>query len=211
MSTATMLRADTWERVQRSMDSVEDRLIRITDILNKSQIPYAVVGGNAVAAHIVQVKPQATVMPTKDVDIMIRRSDLTKLISVANEAGFYHARSMGIDMLRDGVDAGARDSVHLIFENEKVKPHEPVANPSVDDSVMHPNGYRVLSLQALVQIKLTAFRNHDKDHLEQLFKLKLIDASWAERYIPQLAERLLEISRIPDVANYTEDFEPTGS
>jgi hypothetical protein len=50
--------------------------------------------------------------------------------------------------------------------------------------------YRVLSLPALVQIKLTAFRDKDRTHLRDLIDVGLIDATWPAKFPAQLGERL---------------------
>jgi hypothetical protein len=211
MSHATMLRADTWERVQMSEDIIKSRLMRITGFLNQHHFPYVVVGGNAVAAHMSQVN-LTRVRGTKDVDIMIRRTDLAQIKDAAKTAGFFHAKAAGIDMLRDGPKASARDSIHIIFENEKVRPEEPVANPSIDDSILHPDGYRVLGLKGVVQIKLTAFRSHDRTHLIDLLQEKLIDESWIQFYPPPLSDRLRELCELPEVKDYVEtEFDEEGN
>jgi len=40
----------SWERMERAVEKVRQRLLRAASILDKADIPYAVVGGNAVAA-----------------------------------------------------------------------------------------------------------------------------------------------------------------
>jgi len=206
----TSFRPDTWERVQMSLDAIRDRLLRVTTMFNLNHIPYAVVGGNAVAAYVGQVDLTA-VRATKDVDVMVRRDDLPKIVSVAADAGFFHTQSAGIDMLRDGEQGSARNAVHLIFEKEKVRKHEPVANPAVDDSITHPDGYRVLSLQGIVQIKLTAFRRHDQVHLIDLLKLRLIDAGWITRFSSPLSDRLKELCELDEVKRYIESPDEEGN
>lgn len=37
-----------WERIERAVEKVKDRLRRVTRALNAADIPYAVVGDNAV-------------------------------------------------------------------------------------------------------------------------------------------------------------------
>ncbi len=54
-----------------------------------------------------------------------------------------------------------------------------------------PGGeYQVLALRALVQIKLTAYRDKDRTHLRDLLEVGLIDASWLPYYPAELADRL---------------------
>src|SRR4051812_2167227 len=123
----TSLRPDTLERMQMAIDDVRQRLLRITGVLNKHGIPYAVVGGNAVAAWVMQAEP-AAVRYTRDVDLMVNRADLQRVIDAAKEEGFVHRQAGGIDMLLDGPRTKAGQAVHLVFANEKVRQHEPLAN-----------------------------------------------------------------------------------
>lgn len=199
----TTLRPDTWERVQMSRDTVQERLLRVTSMLNKQQIPYAVIGGNAVAAYVSQVDETA-VRATKDVDLMVRRDDLDRIMEAAKQAGFFYRKVAGIDMLLDGEDGTARNAVHLVFELEKVREHEPVTNPGIKDAILHPDGYRVLSLQGLVQIKLTAFRRHDQTHLIDLISCRLIDESWCQRFPAPLSDRLKELFELDEVKHALE-------
>ena len=57
------------------MELVKDRLLRATAALENARIPYAVIGGNAVAAWVGLVD-QSAVRFTQDVDLLILRSDL---------------------------------------------------------------------------------------------------------------------------------------
>ena len=50
--------------------------------------------------------------------------------------------------------------------------------------------FRVLKLESLVRIKLTAFRDKDRVHIRDLIETGLIDASWTGRLPPELAKRL---------------------
>jgi hypothetical protein len=186
-----------------SRDTVQDRLLRVTSMLNTHQIPYAVIGGNAVAAYVSQVDDTA-VRATKDVDLMVRRDDLERIVEAAKQAGFFYRKVAGIDMLRDGEDGTARNTVHLFFELEKVRQHEPVANPGIEEVVLHPDGYRVLSLQGIVQIKLTAFRRHDQTHLIDLITCRWIDESRCQRYPSPLSDRLKELFELDEVKHALE-------
>ena len=58
--------------------------------------------------------------------------------------------------------------------------------------------FRVLSLAALVQIKLTAFRDKDRTHLRDLIDVGLIDESWCERVPQELAGRLRQLIETPE-------------
>jgi hypothetical protein len=54
-------------------------------------------------------------------------------------------------------------------------------------------GVTVLSLAALVQIKLTAYRDKDRTHLRDMIDVGLIDVTWLDRLPPALASRLKEL------------------
>ena len=87
--------------------------------------------------------------------------------------------------------------MHIVFANEKVRPHEPAANPDVTEDE-DAGLFRVLSLEALVRIKLTAFRDKDRTHLRDLIDVGLIDASWQTRLPKILADRLGQLLDTPE-------------
>jgi hypothetical protein len=184
------------DRMASAVDKVRDRLLRATAALEAAEVPYAVVGGNAVAAWVARVD-EAAVRNTQDVDILVRRSDFSAVQAALESAGFSYRHVGGIDIFLDGLNAKARDAVHIVFAGEKVRPHEAMPNPDVTQFVQL-NQYRVLSLEALVQIKLTAFRRKDQVHLLDLLSVGLIDQSWTARYPPELAERLQSLIDDPD-------------
>src|SRR4051812_22168331 len=97
----------------RAVERVRQRLLRATAALEAAGVPYAVAGGNAVAAWVAKVDP-AAVRNTQDVDILLRRSDLDAATRAMEAAGFVHRHVAGIDVFLDGPDAKARDAVHLV-------------------------------------------------------------------------------------------------
>ncbi len=184
------------DRMVSAVEKVKERLLRAAAALEKDAIPYAVVGGNAVAAWVTRVDI-AAVRYTQDVDILLRREDLSAAIAALAKAGFVFRHVAGMDIFLDGPNASVRDAVHVVFAGEKVRPHEAASNPDVSESEPGDR-YQVISLEALVQIKLTAFRIKDKMHLIDLRDIGLIDTSWAERYPPELAERLQSLLDDPN-------------
>ena len=170
------------------MEAVHNRLFRATEALHKAGIPYAVVGGNAVAAWVARVDI-AAVRNTQDVDMLLRRGELERAKVALEAVGFIFRHVRGVDMFLDGPDAKARDAVHIVFANEKVREHELLPSPDVTDSV-RGDRFQVLTLEALVQIKLTAFRDKDRVHLRDLIDVELIDESWTAKYPAELAARL---------------------
>jgi hypothetical protein len=184
------------ERMVRAVEKVRERLLRATAALESAQIPYAVAGGNAVAVWVTRVDESA-VRNTRDVDILIRRSDLDAVKSALLAAGFEYKHTAGLDLFLDGPCARTRDAVHIIFAGEKVRPEELLPNPEVTESVPSDR-FRVLDLEALVRIKLTAYRDEDRTHLRDLLDVGLIDADWCRRYPAELAARLQTLIDTPD-------------
>ena len=102
-----------------------------------------------------------------------------------------------MEVFLDGPGAKARDAVHIVFANEKVRPDEPAANPDVSESEA-ADRFRVLSLEALVRIKLTAFRDKDKVHVRDLIEVGLVDESWMARLGRELGARLQSLLDTPE-------------
>lgn len=178
------------------MEAVRVRLKRATEALEKHNVAYAVVGGNAVAAWVATVDEEA-VRNTRDVDVMIRRSDFDAAKLALEREGFFHRRVAGMDLFLDSPDAKPRTAVHIIFSDEFVRSGEPLPNPGVEQSTQL-GPFRVLNLDALVRIKLTAFRDKDRTHIRDLIDVGLIDQSWTKKLPPELVSRLQAIIETPD-------------
>ena len=181
----------SWERMIRAVERVRERLLRATAALETADIPYAVAGGNAVAAWVSRVD-EAAVRNTQDVDIVIRREDFDAATHVLEQVGFVRRHAMGVDMFLDGPQARARDAVHVLFAGEKVRPDYVAPVPDVSQSEPSAS-FRLIRLDALVQMKLTSYRDKDRMHLRDLLDVGLIDETWPGRLPPELAARLRAI------------------
>jgi hypothetical protein len=184
------------DRMISAVEKVKERLFRATAALEKAGVLYAVAGGNAVAAWVTRVD-EAAVRNTRDVDVLIRRVDLERVKQALEGVGFVYRHVAGVDVFLDGPSGSVRDGVHIIFAGEKVRSHEPVGNPDVTESEK-ADDYRILSLEALVRIKLTAFRDKDRTHLRDLLDVGLIDETWKAKYPLELAERLQHLIDTPE-------------
>lgn len=184
------------ERMVRAVEKVRDRLLRSARALEAAGVPYAVAGGNAVAAWVSRVD-EAAVRNTQDVDILLRRGDLNRAIAAMSAAGFVHRHAAGIDMFLDGPDAKARDAVHVVFAGEKVRQDYLLPAPDVAES--EPSAFfRLLTLDALVRMKLTSFRDKDRTHLRDMLDVELLDASWTDKLPSELAARLRQLIDNPE-------------
>ena len=185
-----------WQRIERAVEKVKDRLRRVTRALNTANIPYAVIGGNAVQYWVAQVD-ESVVRNTRDVDIILNESDLAKAIVALKAEGFIYRRSAGVTMFLDGPDAKARDAVHVVFAGKKVREEYPEPVSEIDEYELIEDA-RTLPLERLVRMKLTSFRRKDQVHILDMISVGLIDESWLERLPDQLRQRLEELLNDPD-------------
>ncbi|HEV3340694.1 MAG TPA: hypothetical protein VG125_10065 [Pirellulales bacterium] len=184
------------ERMVRAVEKVRDRLLRTARALEAAAVPYAVAGGNAVAAWVSRVD-EAAVRNTQDVDILLRRCDLERAIAAMGSVGFVYRHVSGIDLFLDGPGAKARDAVHVVFAEEKVRRDYLLPAPDVAESEPS-SAFRLLSLDALVRMKLTSFRDKDRTHLRDLLDVGLIDGHWVAKLPSELAPRLQELIDHPE-------------
>jgi hypothetical protein len=187
---------DLLDRMVRAVEKVRDRLHRAARALEDARIPYAVIGGNAVAAWVARVDESA-VRNTQDVDILLRRADLETAKVAFSNAGFVFRHVKGIDMFLDGPRAKDRDSVHIIFAGEKVRAQDPIPAPGVDETEATPS-FRVVALEPLVKMKLTSFRRKDQVHILDMIDVGLLDEAWLDRLPAELAVRLKELLDNPE-------------
>ena len=185
-----------WERIERAVEKVKDRMRRVTRALNAAEIPYAIIGGNAVQHWVSQVD-ESVVRNTQDVDIILNESDLERAIPVLESAGFIFRQEAGITMFLDGPDAKARDAVHVVFAGKKVREHYTEAVPEIDKFEWIEDA-RTLPFDRLVKMKLTSFRRKDQVHLLDMISIGLLDPSWLDRFSPELRSRLQELLDNPD-------------
>lgn len=183
--------AVSWERMSNAVENVRRRLLRAARALENARVPYAVAGGNAVAAWVSRVDETA-VRNTQDVDIVLCRADLPAARAALEQVGFVYRHVASIDMFLDGPDAKARDAVHIVFAAEKVRADYAAPVPDVSESEATET-FRLLSLDALVRMKLTSFRDKDRVHLRDLMDVGLVDASWLKKVPAILRPRLQEL------------------
>lgn len=193
---AVELKPFSWTRMIEAVEAVRERALRASAALAEAGIPYAVVGGNAVAAWVARVDKTA-VRNTRDVDILVRRIDFASVKVALEAVGFTHHELMGVDCFIDGPDGSPRDAVHLLYAAEKVRPE--YAEPTADvDKVERAEGFDIVPLEALVRMKLNSFRDKDRTHIRDMLDVGLIDATWTDRLLPQQAERLQQLIDDPD-------------
>src|SRR5687767_12805466 len=130
MSNVVTMPWEILDRMERAVAKVRERLLRATTALNQAGVPYAVVGGHAVASWVSTVD-EGAVRNTRDVDLLVRREDLPAVTAALQAAGFTSEKSFGVTMFLDGPDAKPSESIHLIFAGEKVKEDYPLPSPDI--------------------------------------------------------------------------------
>lgn len=204
MQTAgTVIGPVSWERMSEGIEKVKNRLRRAAGALDAAGIEYAVIGGNAVAAWVSRVD-DSVVRNTRDVDILVRRADMPRIVPAMEQAGFIH-RTVSIlggkghiEMFLDGPGAKVREGVYLIFADEKVNEEAIEASPSVSEIDPNHPDFRLIDLLALVTMKLTSYRDKDRVHLRDMMEIGQLDASWLPRVPPALRQRLQDLLDDPD-------------
>jgi len=180
---------DPWEQYTMALNDVADRLSRITVALNEASVPYAIVGGQAVALWVATRDP-AAVRTTKDVDLLIRRKDLGPARAAARGVQMDYFETMGVGMFLDRKNPNPRHAVHLVWAGELVRPHEPLPSPDIADRTILPGGHEVVSLDGLVRMKLTALRDQDRVHLRDMIDVGLVGSELLTNLPSELATRL---------------------
>ncbi len=184
------------ERMVIAVERVRERLRRSTAALEKAGIPYAVIGGNAVAAWVSKVDPAAA-RNTVDVDLLIRRADFDSAKTALEAVGFEYSFTFGVQLFVDGPQGKAREGVHLLFANEKVRGDDACPTPDVTSS-SREKALNVIDLGELVVMKLTSYRLKDQVHLHDLVDVGLLDPTWLDQIPPELAGRLKQILDTPE-------------
>jgi hypothetical protein len=169
-------------------------LERIAGPLAAAKIRYELIGGGAVMVQVNRVEPSA-VRNTKDLDIMVHRTDLERIKEVASQHGFTFRHAAGVDMLLPHGETKALNAVHLIFTGERVRPNQVVPNPSLrpEHVSVHGVNVAVISVADLVQMKLSNNRDIDRVHVDDLDLVGLVTPTIEKALSPILRARLLEI------------------
>jgi len=84
-----------------------------------------------------------------------------------------------------------------LIAGRKVRAEYESPAPDVLDSERGQD-FQVVSLPALVEMKLNSFRDKDRTHLRDMLEIGLIDATWPARFSPTLAARLQELIDDPE-------------
>ena len=179
----------------------EERLFQLTGLLHRiagslaaGGVRYELVGGMAVLVHVEEADP-AQSMLTRDVDLMIQRSDLERVREITAKDGFRFRHSAGLDMLIYGRAESARNAVHLIFSGEKVRPAQATPNPEIapEAKVVHGKSIMVIPVADLLRMKLSSYRLKDQVHVQVMDAAGLITPEVEHKLPEELLPRLRHV------------------
>ena len=174
------------------MRLVEKLLLMVAKALVTAGFPYAVVGGNAVAAWVATVD-EGAVRATKDVDILVRRSDLAAVTTALQAIDLMPVEVLGVVMFVDRRRPNPKTGVHIVFAKERIRAHYKHPAPDAKEAVRIGDGFSIVDLPALVRMKLQSFRYIDRAHIIDILSVDLIDAAQIRKLPPDLRKRLREI------------------
>ncbi len=195
---ANLVREETsvFERMFGAVEKVKERLNRSCAALEKANVPYAIIGGHAVAAWVATIDDGA-VRNTRDVDLLLREEDLDRAEQALSSVGFVRNKAMDVHVFLDGKDGKPSQGIHILLAGQKVKASYATATPTVDQT-QAIDDKRVIELTELVQMKLNSYRDKDRTHLRDMIGVGLIDSSWPTRFESSLGQRLQELLDDPD-------------
>jgi len=177
---------------ESGMHSLVNDLENIVKALQHAGVHFEVVSGVAVNAHIMALHRSRSFV-TRDIDLLVRRSDLQRIAEAAESLG-YHAKKMmgGYTLIRPEQDLA--EAIHLIFVDEKSKSTQLSPHPALHPEDKHLFGITipVAPLKDLLQMKLNSLRPKDLIHIETLDEAGLVTPAIERGLSPALQERLRE-------------------
>lgn len=182
-----------------AVEKVKKTLYKITKLLNEDGIPYAVIGGNAVAAWVAAVDESA-VRATKDIDLLVNARDMDRITDLFQENGFIREDLRSLIVFVDVKERNRRKGIHIVVAGEKVLPSYLHPAPDLTSVTKSAEGFIILDFFSLVKMKLTSFRDKDRVHIGDMLSVGLITTEIKKRLPGDLRERLETI--INDYENY---------
>src|ERR1700722_16609184 len=121
-----------WERALMAAEKVKERLRRSTRALDAAGVAYAVAGGNAVAEWVGRIDEDA-IRTTRDVDLLVRRTDLPAARAALETAGFIYHQLLDIYTFIDGPQGKPSGEIHILLAGEKARAEDEHALPDLDE------------------------------------------------------------------------------
>lgn len=173
-----------------SEGDVHKALRRLTRRLDEETIPYALIGGMALAAH-------GWVRMTQDVDILLTPAGLSAFHERLVGRGYTPAFPGAQRIFRD-VDTGVRIEVITTGEFPGDGKPKPVAFPDPTTASTEREGIRVVTLERLIELKLAsgmsaANRLRDLADVQDLINALKLPQDLADRLDPSVRNKYREL------------------
>lgn len=188
---ALILHDFSWQRMINAVEAVDRRQAHCVEMFQSAKIDYAIIGGRAAMAWVDSVDCGAS-RTTPNVDFLVERADLNRIIEAVCHDGWIHRVANSWHTFAESSTVSFHSSVRLVFANQLVRSMDLLPTPSVSESHWL-NGIRIVDLEALIRMKLTAFRTIDRVHLDDLLSVHLFDPSWTNRFPLEFASRLAQV------------------
>ncbi|MFH0938080.1 MAG: hypothetical protein V1899_02190 [Planctomycetota bacterium] len=187
------------DEAEECLRSLRAKAVKVSQALKDADIPHAVIGGLAVLAHVARVN-KALIRNTRDLDILINRSDLNRTAQALKSFGFSYRKVMGIPAFVlprkvGSITSRFAEGVHIVWADERVRPTDLIPAPSLlsQSIAFGPDGYACLDIENLLKMKLTSFRLKDQVHIQDLMNVGLITQKVKNSLPPELKARLKEV------------------
>ena len=176
-------------------------LARLTSELEDHGIPYAVIGANALLAH---GYPRLT----EDIDLLMTREGLEKFHAELVGLGYMPAFPGAKKKLRSTND-GVSIEVMTTGEYPGDGKPKPVSMPDPVTASTEIDGIRYVTFEKLVELKLASgisapHRLKDLADVQELIKIKKLDADFANKLDPYVRAKYLELQ---DAVSKSQDVE----
>ncbi|MBM3753877.1 MAG: nucleotidyltransferase family protein [Acidobacteria bacterium] len=169
-------------------------LQKLSTPLEDAGVQHELVGGLAVFLHVENADSTHSSL-TRDIDVMIRREDLPRIVEIAEASGFRFRHSAGLDMLLYGETSSPRNAVHLWYSGEKVKSSQVEAHPNLHPVRvgLHGQEFWVIPVADLLRMKLSSFRDKDRVHVRGMDAAGLITSDVERSLGDELGARLVHV------------------
>ncbi|MFY9555440.1 MAG: hypothetical protein WAV47_12080 [Blastocatellia bacterium] len=177
-------------RLFMGQGELNETLVRLVRNLEQHGIDYMVVGAIALIAHGYK-------RFTEDIDLVMTAESLDtfhrELIGLGYSPKFPGARKR----LRSTVDGVSIDVITSGEYPGDGKP-KPVAVPRPEQASIEIDGIRIVTLETLIELKLASgmtapHRLRDLADVQELIKIRRLNADFAERLDPYVRDKYLEL------------------
>lgn len=173
-----------------SQGDVYTTLRNLARRLDEEQIPYAIIGGMALAAH-------GFVRMTQDVDVLVTEEGLKKLHQNMLGRGYTRAFPGAAKSFRDA-DTHVRIEVITTGEFPGDGKPKPVSFPDPEAASLEREGVRVITLEKLIELKLASgisapHRLRDLADVQDLIRALDLPQNFQERLDPSVRGKYSEL------------------